>query len=128
VSAAGRPSLDAAGLPVGYPFHAELEVTPREVKRLLDDPGLGVVLIDCRTKAEWQTAKIEGARLIPLDELASRVGEIEAEEGPVVVHCHHGGRSMKAALFLRQRGIEAKSMAGGIELWALDVDPRVPRY
>ena len=128
MSAPAKPALDAAGLPVGYPFRPELEVMPRAVKAMLDDPESGLVLIDCRTKAEWQTARIEGARLIPLDEMTARVGEIEDAEGPVVVHCHHGGRSMKAALFLKQRGIEARSMAGGIDVWAVDVDPRVPRY
>jgi len=39
-----------------------------------------------------------------------------------------GGRSMKAALFLRGQGIDAKSMAGGIDAWSLDIDPGVPRY
>jgi rhodanese-related sulfurtransferase len=123
--------LDAAGLPVGYGFKPELEITPRRVRELMADPRSAVVLIDCRTKQEWQTARIEGAHLMPLDELAGRVAEIEdAAEGggQVVVHCHHGGRSMKAALFLRQRGIQALSMAGGIDLWALDIDQRVPRY
>jgi rhodanese-related sulfurtransferase len=126
----GAPGLDARGLPAGYPFQENLEITPRRVRELMQDTASGLVLIDCRTKAEWQTARIEGARLVPLDELAGRVDEIEewAEDGPVVLHCHHGGRSMKATLFLRQRGIEARSMAGGIDLWAADVDPTVPRY
>lgn len=131
-NARGRPALDPRGLPAGYPYHPEFEVTPREVKAMMGSPAL--VLIDCRTQGEWQTAKIAGATLIPLDQLASRIGEIEdamdraGEDVKVVVHCHHGGRSMKAALFLKQRGIDAASMAGGIDLWAIDVDPAVPRY
>lgn len=130
--AAAGPALDARGLPVGYPYHPEFEVTPREVKAMMGDPRL--VLIDCRTQGEWQAARIAGATLIPLNELASRVGEIEdaveraGDDAAIVVHCHHGGRSMKAALFLKQRGINAASMAGGIDLWAIDVDPSVPRY
>ena len=127
----GKPALDARGLPSGYPFRTDLEITPRQVKAMLDDPASGLVLIDCRTPGEWQTAKIEGARLVPLDELPGRVEEVEdLAQGAkaVVIHCHHGGRSMKAALFLRQRRVPAVSMAGGIDLWALDVDPRVPRY
>ncbi len=120
--------LDARGLPTGYPYRPELESTPREVKELLSRAGL--YLVDCRTAPEAATAKIDGAVLIPLDQLASQVEAIEQAAGdlPVVVHCHMGGRSMKAALFLRSRGIEAKSMAGGIDLWAVDVDRRVPRY
>ena len=121
-------ALDERGLPVGYPFHAELEVTPREVKDQLASGQ--VYLVDCRTPAEAAVAKIDGAVLIPLDVLASKADEIEAVAGdtPIVVHCHMGGRSMKAALFLRSRGVEARSMAGGIDAWALAVDPAVPRY
>lgn len=120
------------GLPPGYPFDPELEVSPRQVKALMADAGAGLVLIDCRTTGEWNTARIEGARLIPLDQFAARVGELEAAAAAggraFVVHCHHGVRSMKAALFLKQRGLEARSMAGGIDLWSADIDPGVPRY
>jgi rhodanese-related sulfurtransferase len=118
--------LDARGLPSGYPFKPDLEITPREVKAAMAE----IYLIDCRTQAEWATANIPGAVLIPLHTLESRVNDIEAQAGdkPVVVLCHMGGRSMKAALFLRGRGIDAKSMAGGIEAWSLGVDPAVPRY
>lgn len=131
MSAPGRLVLGPDGLPLGYPFRPDLEVTPRDVKSMLDNPASKLVLIDCRTPGEWQTARIEGARLIPLNELASRIDEIDdaaADGGPVVVYCHHGVRSMRAALFLRERGIEAKSMAGGIDVWAVDVDPGVGRY
>ena len=122
--------LDERGLPVGYPFRSELELTPRQVKAGLEAGSL--VLVDCRTPGEWATARIQGATLIPLDELAARAAEVDAlaadEAMVVAVHCHHGARSMKAALFLRQRGIGAMSMAGGIDLWSVDVDPAVRRY
>lgn len=120
--------LDARGLPVGYPYREDLEVTPRMVREMMADRA--VYLVDCRTRAEAATARIEGAVLIPLDELAGAAERIESESGdlPVVVHCHMGGRSMKAALYLRSRGIEAKSMAGGIDVWSVDIDSRVPRY
>ncbi len=119
-------SLDARGLPVGYPFRPDLEVTPRDVQTAMSD----VYLIDCRNPDEWAAARIPGAVLIPLHTMESRVDDIEAEAAgrPVVVHCHMGGRSMKAALFLRGKGIDSKSMAGGIEAWSLGVDPTVPRY
>jgi rhodanese-related sulfurtransferase len=42
--------------------------------------------------------------------------------------CHHGVRSLRAALALRQLGINAKSMAGGIDLWSIDIDPAIRRY
>lgn len=119
------------GLPRGYPFNPAMEVTPRQVRAQMQDPAAKLTLIDCRSQGEWNTARIHGAMLIPLDQMAQRVGEIEAAAksgGPIVIHCHHGGRSLKAAAFLQQRGINAKSMAGGIDLWSADIDPTVPRY
>lgn len=118
-------------MPPGYPFRPELETAPREVRDLLKNSPGKLLLIDCRTPAEWKTAKIESAKLIPLNDLAAHMEEIEqaASEGvKVVVHCHLGGRSMKAAMLLRARGIDATSMAGGIDLWSIDIDPSVPRY
>jgi rhodanese-related sulfurtransferase len=129
VSGPSLPGLDAQGLPRGYPFRPDLELTPRQVKAAMASGE--AVLIDCRTEAEWRTARIAGATLIPLDQLASRVQEIEAlaEQGATIaVHCHHGSRSLKAAMFLRTRQIEAFSVAGGIDLWSIDIDPTVPRY
>jgi adenylyltransferase/sulfurtransferase len=120
--------LDARGLPVGYPFKPEFEITPREVRELLKSGE--IYLIDCRTPGEAAASRIAGAKLIPLDTMPNQVEQIEADAGenPVVIHCHMGGRSMKAAFFLRSKGINASSMAGGIDLWARDIDPGIPRY
>ena len=120
------------GLPPGYPFKPEYEVTPREAKAALASAAPPVVL-DVRGPEEFAAARIEGATLIPLHELESRLDEVEELAGdksaPIVVHCHHGVRSMRAALLLRAHGFAgAKSMAGGIDLWSADVDPSVPRY
>ena len=106
------------------------EISVGEVKAKLDrrEPML---LIDCRQPDEFAICRINGARLIPLGELANRVDEVRelADGRPVVIHCHHGGRSLKAASILRQAGIDgAQSMAGGIEAWAVGVDPTVARY
>jgi len=128
----GPPALDARGLPVGYPFKPELEVPPRETRERLGRSE--IVLIDVRTPEEWSVARVEGAALIPLHELESRFDEVEsaldaAPERDVLFLCHHGQRSIKAALFARARGIDrAFSIAGGIELWSLAADPSVPRY
>jgi rhodanese-related sulfurtransferase len=124
--------LDQNGLPLGYAFKPDLEVTPRQVKKALEAHDPKLVLVDCRTQEEWEIARIEGATLVPLDELASRVPEIEDmaddEDATIAVVCHHGNRSLRAALFLRQHGLPAMSVAGGIDLWSVDVDPSVPRY
>ena len=123
--------LDSRGLPVGYTFRPDLELTPRQVKAALDSRDPALVLVDCRTQDEWAAARIPGAALIPLGELEMRLAEIQelADGGATIaVHCHHGVRSLRAAIFLRQQGIKAVSVAGGIDLWSIDIDPSVPRY
>jgi rhodanese-related sulfurtransferase len=121
-------SLDSRGLPEGYPFRPEFEVAPRDVRELLTQDR--ICLIDCRSPQEAATAHIEGAVLIPIEDLATQVDDLVdlASGREIVVHCHMGGRSLKAALFLKSRGVEARSMAGGIDLWSVDIDAKVPRY
>jgi rhodanese-related sulfurtransferase len=66
---------------------------------------------------------------IPMREIPSRLSELGAKEGHIVVHCHHGGRSLRVTQFLRQQGFEqAQNMAGGIDAWSVEVDAAVPRY
>lgn len=94
------------------------------------DAGEPVVLIDCREPDEWQMARIEGATLIPLSEFEQRVGELEPyRDQEIIIHCHHGGRSLRVANWLRQQGFEhAQSLAGGIDEWSQSIDDGVPRY
>lgn len=121
--------LDARGLPTNYPFQPDWEVTPREVRQALADPASSLLLVDCRTPEEHRTAAIRDAKLIPMSELSARLSEVRDHDGPIVVHCHHGGRSLKVTAALRQAGItDVKSMAGGIDLWSIDIDQGVPRY
>ena len=128
------PPLDARGLPVGYPFKPDWEITPRETKRLHEQAAATeFVLLDCRRPEEWQATRIEGATHIPMAEIERRAEELEADDGsrsrPIVVHCHHGMRSLKVTAALRAMGFtNVRSMAGGIELWSVDVDPGVARY
>lgn len=88
------------------------------------------LLLDCRQPEEYATAKIEGALLIPMSELPQRLSELEQHrERRVIVHCHHGGRSLRVANWLREQGFaQAQSMAGGIDEWSREIDPSVPRY
>jgi rhodanese-related sulfurtransferase len=121
--------LDARGLPEGYPFNAEWEVTPREFRRRRD-AGESMVLVDVRTAAERATACIAGSVHLPLNEIESRADELRAhDDRPIVIHCHHGVRSLRAAASLRRLGFDqVLSLAGGIHLWSMDVDPSVPIY
>lgn len=85
-------------------------------------------LLDVREPFEWEIARIEGARLIPLGELPARVRELDGH-AEIVTYCHHGVRSRRAAEMLRAVGFPSvRSLAGGIESWSTDVDRGVPRY
>jgi adenylyltransferase/sulfurtransferase len=121
--------LDDQGLPKGYPFKPDWEVTPREVKGMIDRKE-DFVFIDCRLPNEYQITNIEGAKLIPLQQIAQRFSELRGSEGKkVVVHCRSGQRSMQFAQILKQQGFkDVKSMAGGILLWNKDVNPGGPQY
>jgi rhodanese-related sulfurtransferase len=125
-------------LPDGYPFQSDWEITPRDAAAAMRSRPGAFIAIDCREPSEWETARVDGMVLIPLGEIQSRIEEIEslaANKGngatppEVAVICHHGRRSMKAAMLLRQLGIDnAMSIAGGIDWWSRSVDARVPRY
>ncbi|MDJ0789611.1 MAG: ThiF family adenylyltransferase, partial [Myxococcota bacterium] len=98
--------------------------------RALRDAGDEHLLIDVREQSEWETARIEGAQLIPLGEVESRVSELfEWKDKPIVVHCHHGSRSAAACRILLQAGFtDVTNVVGGIDAWSLTVDGSVPRY
>jgi rhodanese-related sulfurtransferase len=106
---------------------ANIEMTPREVKELLARDNK-VLFVDVREQWEYEAAHIEGSVLIPLREIPGNLQRIEnAEE--VVIFCHHGMRSLDAAAWLRSQGVEdARSMAGGIDRWSVEIDPTIPRY
>jgi rhodanese-related sulfurtransferase len=87
-------------------------------------------LIDCREAEELQICQIAGNEWLPLGAIPSSVSALkQGEERGIVVYCHHGMRSLRAARFLRQQGLEhAFSMAGGIDAWGRIIDPSLPRY
>jgi adenylyltransferase/sulfurtransferase len=102
------------------------EITARELKKRLD-ANADFDLIDVREPAEWQVSRLPRARLIPLGELAKRIGELDPGR-EVVVYCKAGVRGGKALGLLRQHGFaRARNLAGGLEAWAADVDPSMPR-
>jgi rhodanese-related sulfurtransferase len=123
------PNYSSLGPEYSMPDSLPLEVDCQTVKALQDAKET-FLLLDCRREDEYQTASIPGAILIPMDQLAARSGELAPyREGRIVVHCHHGGRSLRVAQWLRQQGFsQAQSMAGGIDAWSELIDPKVPRY
>lgn len=106
-----------------------LEIDVRSTKQMLDQAER-FILLDCRESGEVATAKIAGSMHIPMREIPSRLGELESHKAArIIVHCHHGGRSLRVTQFLRQQGFEqAQNLAGGIDAWSLEIDPSVPRY
>lgn len=106
-----------------------LEISCQSVKAKLDS-GDGFLLLDCRETDEHAVARIAGARLLPMSEIQSRQDELASDrDREIVVYCHHGGRSLQVARWLRQQGFDkVRSMAGGIDRWSLEIDAAVPRY
>jgi rhodanese-related sulfurtransferase len=92
--------------------------------------GEDFLLLDCREPDEHALVNIAGATLIPMSELASRVEELSPwRDRRIVVYCHHGGRSLRVANWLRGQGFDqAQSMAGGIDDWAVEIDRSLARY
>lgn len=104
-----------------------IEITPRDVMRLKSE-GKEFLFVDVREKWEFDTTRIEGATLIPLRQIPGNLSVFERAK-EVILFCHHGMRSLDAAAWLREQGIPgARSMAGGIDRWSVEVDPRVARY
>ena len=106
----------------------EYEITPEEVKSKLQ-VGESFTLLDVREPWEFETARIEGGKLMPMGDVPSRAHQELDPEGHIVVICHHGVRSMNVTVWLRQQGFEkAQSMRGGIDAWSRRVDGKVPMY
>ena len=106
----------------------DYEITAEEVKGKLDE-GESFTLLDVREPWEFETAKIPGAKLMPMGEVPSRAHQELDPDDHIVVVCHHGVRSMNVTAWLRQQGFEkAQSMRGGIDAWSRRVDQKVPVY
>lgn len=106
-----------------------IEISCRDVAALRA-AGEPFALIDCREPDEAAVCQIDGAQLLPMSVIAERVGELAGREADrIVVHCHKGGRSYRLANWLRQQGFaNAQSMSGGIDQWALEIEPGLARY
>jgi sulfur-carrier protein adenylyltransferase/sulfurtransferase len=103
------------------------EMSPHELKRKMDarEP---FALIDVREPFEYEIARIDGAKLIPLGEITERLDELDGEQ-PIVVHCHSGQRSAQAVQLLQQNGfIKVYNLEGGIDAWSDQIDPNVAKY
>ncbi len=105
----------------------DMEISIDEFKEIKDSDKQ-IVLLDVRENHEYDICKFDDAKLIPLGELSSRVNELDTAD-EIVVHCHHGMRSLQATRLLRGMGFKkSKSLTGGIDAWADKYDQQMPRY
>jgi adenylyltransferase/sulfurtransferase len=104
------------------------EVSVQETKKALDDPKLGIKLLDVRELFEYEIAHINGAPLIPMGELSERFTELDPNT-QYYIYCKTGVRSLNAVRFLKEQGFKyTKSVKGGIDAWSDEIDHNVPRY
>lgn len=102
------------------------QITVKELKRRID-AGENVYILDVREPWEYVIAHI-GGRLIPQDEVPQRLTEIDRNR-EVIVQCHHGGRSQQVAELLKRSGFpRVVNLAGGINTWSEEIDPKLPKY
>jgi adenylyltransferase/sulfurtransferase len=106
-----------------------IEIDCRTLKSQLD-AGDELLVVDCREQDEYDLVHLNEATLIPMSQIQARLNELQPHRGKhIVVHCHHGGRSLRVTAWLRQQGFaNVQSLAGGIDQWAAEIDQTLPRY
>lgn len=126
--------IDFVETPEGSAFKVNNPNEPPQVKALSVralkekmDRGDRLRLIDVRRPDEWERARIEGAELLDSDLMEELL--LQPLDTVIVMQCHHGHRSMRAAEQLASQGYrEVYNLTGGIDAWSQEVDPAVPRY
>jgi len=105
-----------------------MNLTPTELKARLDQ-GKNFRLIDVREADEWAVTQLPQAELIPLSQFQQLALQKLAPEETIVLYCHHGMRSARAQGFLKAQGYaNVFNLTGGIDAWALQVEPTMKRY
>lgn len=88
----------------------------------------GALLVDVREPCEHDLVRVDGARHIPMQRIHEALADLPRDR-PILLLCHHGGRSARVTQYLRANGFDhAINIAGGIDAWAAQIDPKMPRY
>jgi rhodanese-related sulfurtransferase len=111
-------------------YMLDYEITPAELAEKLSAPEReNIVLLDVREPAEYALVHMEGSTLMPMGDVPGRANQELDPDSHIITICHHGVRSMNVAVWLRNQGFEqTQSLRGGIDAWAIQVDPKLPRY
>ena len=114
---------------VSHDVEAEqgIEITVKDLKAQLEHDGKDLIVIDVREPHEWAISHLDFARLIPKGELPEHLNEFDQTKD-YVLHCKSGARSLEAARLMKAAGFRVKSLRGGINAWAREVDPSLPQY
>jgi rhodanese-related sulfurtransferase len=105
----------------------DYEISPAEAAVLLSQKQAR--FIDVREPWEFAAAHIDGALLMPMGDVPARAHQELDPDERLVILCHHGQRSLNVAVWLRNQGFEqAQSLRGGIDAWAIQLDPSIGRY
>jgi rhodanese-related sulfurtransferase len=103
-------------------------VSPQQLADRLAQ-GEALTLIDVRERSEWEICRLKDARLLPLSEMHLWAAHLAAQNEVLVIYCHHGIRSARVCNLLHQKGHpKVLNLAGGIDRWAREVTPALPRY
>ncbi len=120
-------TASTAGVAVQPPAPARVHPLSAPELKAMMEAGLPFELVDVRTEAEWETARIDGARLLDRAYHDHLMGL--PPDTPLVFQCHHGIRSQAAAEYFREKGfLRLYNLQGGIDAWSKLVDPSVPLY
>jgi rhodanese-related sulfurtransferase len=105
-----------------------MNITPIELQARLDR-GEKFRLIDVREADEWAVARLPRAEMIPLSQFQQRAAAELSLDETLILYCHHGMRSAKAQGYLKSQGYaNVLNLTGGIDAWALQVEPTMKRY
>ncbi len=108
------------------------EISPADLSNLLrsDNNEQKPLLVDCREQEERELANIDKSVHLPMSNLPEGMEVLAGQEqAPIVVYCHHGIRSQNVAAWLTQQGFgNVRSLTGGIDAWAVEIEPGMVRY
>jgi len=104
------------------------DISPSELRSYFETANPKPLLLDVREPQEYAHCHIEGSVHIPMNDIPARLGELDPQRDIVVI-CHHGMRSRMVGDYLERQGFEKiANLRGGIDAWAMEIEPGMPRY